>query len=126
MAADSQSEWFYVEQCNQKIFRVNGMLVGVAGQLGDAIKFRNWLKNGGDRPVITEKFSAIVVKNKKVLQYDACLEPMKTEGYAAVGSGACFAIAAMDCGKSAKEALEIARKRDSGTGGRIRMMRIKT
>lgn len=37
-----------------------------------------------------------------------------------IGSGCEFAMAAMDCGKSAAEAVGIAAGRDTGTGGRIR------
>lgn len=37
-----------------------------------------------------------------------------------IGSGSEFAMAAMDCGKSAPEAVGIAAGRDTGTGGRIR------
>ena len=59
------------------------------------------------------------------MQYDAKLTPLRTEKYAAVGSGAVFAIAAMDCGKSAVEAIRIAKKRDVNTGGRIRTIKVK-
>ena len=43
----------------------------------------------------------------------------------AIGSGQSFAWGAMDAGCSAKEAVKIAAGRDTGTGGRIRMFRVK-
>ncbi len=43
----------------------------------------------------------------------------------AMGSGKMFALAAMDCGKSAKEAVEIAAGRDVYTGGKINEYVIK-
>lgn len=43
------------------------------------------------------------------------------EEYDAVGSGQCFALAAMDAGATAAEAVRIAARRDPGTGGRVRV-----
>jgi len=47
-----------------------------------------------------------------------------TECYA-LGSGREYAMAAMDAGLSAKEAVKIASKRDLFTGGKIRTVRVK-
>lgn len=44
-----------------------------------------------------------------------------TEEYDAIGSGQAFALAAMDAGATACEAVKIAAKRDPGTGGRVRV-----
>ncbi len=44
----------------------------------------------------------------------------------AIGSGWQFAIAAMDFGKSAKQAIEYAMTRDNGTGGGVDCVRIRT
>lgn len=41
-----------------------------------------------------------------------------------IGSGSHFAFGAMDAGCSAKEAVKIAVKRDTGTGGRIRTFKL--
>lgn len=41
----------------------------------------------------------------------------------AIGSGECFALAAMDFGKGAEGAVEYAMTRDSGTGGNIMLFR---
>lgn len=42
----------------------------------------------------------------------------------AIGSGSEFAWGAMDCGASAYQAIEIAAKRDAGTGGKIRVYQV--
>ena len=42
----------------------------------------------------------------------------------AIGSGSPFALTAMDMGASAEEAVTMAAKRDSCTGGKIRTLRI--
>ncbi|WP_210772140.1 hypothetical protein [Rhodanobacter lindaniclasticus] len=44
----------------------------------------------------------------------------------AIGSGWQFAIAAMDFGKTAKQAIEYAMTRDNGTGGGVDFVRIRT
>lgn len=44
----------------------------------------------------------------------------------AIGSGGCFALSAMDFGRSAKEAVKYAMTRDSFTGGKISVCDIKT
>lgn len=41
-----------------------------------------------------------------------------------LGSGAPFALAAMDFGASAKDAVKYAMKRDSGTGGRVKVVKV--
>lgn len=41
-----------------------------------------------------------------------------------IGSGSYHAWTAMDCGKSAVEAVELAKKRDTGTGGLVRSYKV--
>ena len=50
------------------------------------------------------------------------MDAMDTE---AIGTGTGHALTAMDCGLSAKEAVEMAAKRDTSTGGRIRTFKVK-
>ncbi|WP_240325761.1 proteasome subunit beta [Pseudomonas syringae] len=40
----------------------------------------------------------------------------------AIGSGSPFALTAMDMGSTAAEAVEMAKKRDTGTGGQVRLL----
>lgn len=42
----------------------------------------------------------------------------------AIGSGSAHAITAIDCGKTVREAVKMAAKRDSATGGLIRVYRV--
>lgn len=48
-----------------------------------------------------------------------------TDRYYATGSGESFAWTAMDLGCSARQAVEMAKKRDTGTGGRVRTHKVK-
>ena len=50
--------------------------------------------------------------------------PNRRENYIAIGSGERFAIAAMDHGKSAQEAVEYAMKRDVFTGGVVKVYQV--
>lgn len=126
MAADSQTEWYYSEFGMKKIFRVKNMIVGYSGEMALGTQFIKWLSGKGDKPKFTDddSFSAIVIKKGKCYQYDKTLIPLYSEPYAAIGSGAKFAIAAMDCGKCAKDAIKIAKRRDSATGGNIKVIKI--
>jgi ATP-dependent protease HslVU (ClpYQ) peptidase subunit len=45
--------------------------------------------------------------------------------YFAVGSGSRFAKAAMDCGKSAEQAVRLALKNDAGSGGRVQVFELQ-
>ena len=42
-----------------------------------------------------------------------------------IGSGSAYAFTAMDCGKSAKKAVEMAKKRDTYTGGLVHTYQVK-
>lgn len=48
----------------------------------------------------------------------------RRENYISIGSGQDFALSAMDHGKSAKEAVEYAMKRDIYTGGDVRIYQV--
>lgn len=53
-----------------------------------------------------------------------CEEPLQYN--LGIGSGGHFALAAMDHGKSAKEAVKYAITRDAKTGGRVRVFKVKS
>uniref|UniRef100_A0AAU6W498 Proteasome subunit beta n=2 Tax=root TaxID=1 RepID=A0AAU6W498_9VIRU len=48
--------------------------------------------------------------------------PIDGKGLYAIGSGADHALTAMDMGATAGEAVEMAKKRDTGTGGQVRLL----
>lgn len=124
MAGDSQSSWHYKELNAKKVQKRGDMLIGFAGDFGSGVRFCNWMFNKGEQPnVIDDSFSAIVVKGSKCYHYDRTLVPFHSDKYIAIGSGAEFAIAAMDCGKSAVDAVKIASRRDPHTGGKIRTVK---
>lgn len=72
----------------------------------------------------TMNCSGFLIKNKIV--YGICSDDLEISEWVmnysdAYGSGAYFALAAMDFGKSAKEAVEYAMTRDIYSGGKVRV-----
>lgn len=54
-----------------------------------------------------------------------CSTPLRTDRPYSIGSGADHALTAMDMGATAYQAIEMATKRDTGTGGKIRTITVK-
>lgn len=119
-----------------KVFRkkIKGKeyLFGVAGYWEASLMFIEWfrtreaalherlMKLHGD-----SEFDVLIWDGKKLMCADQFMYPVEvTEEYYALGSGSAHAITAMDCGKSARQAVQMAMKRDSNTGGRVVSMRL--
>lgn len=119
-----------------KVFRkkIKGKdyLFGVAGYWEAAMMFLEWFRTREaalhERLMKlhdTSEFDVLVWDGKKLLCADQFMYPIEvTEPYYALGSGAHHAITAMDCGRSARQAVQMAMKRDPNTGGRVVSMRL--
>lgn len=97
----------------------DGRIVGFAGTAAFGMLFRQWLVDGGPFPKI-KAFSALVLEpSGKLWFYDGieiplpCLEPQ------AIGTGSVHALTAMDCGLSPADAVRMAIRRDTASGGRV-------
>jgi hypothetical protein len=101
------------------------ILFGSAGHSAGCVAFAEVI-SGRQANSISDKalfsFSAIIVTDKgRIFEIeDSLLAVEITKGNAfltkfAIGSGAAYAMAAMECGKNGKEAIEIASKFDSHT-----------
>jgi hypothetical protein len=82
----------------------------------------NWIAAGvppARRPKFeTDSFNGIVIRESGVFTMDSGCQPFEVlEEFTASGSGRDFAIAAMHCGKTALEAVEIAALYDIYSGG---------
>ncbi len=92
-------------------------LIGIAGDLYAALIFVEWYGKGeAKRPEqfadlfdAGEDFGALIWDGRSLWECNRLcrLAPVE-EPYFAIGSGAPYALAAMDCGKSAREAVRIA------------------
>jgi ATP-dependent protease HslVU (ClpYQ) peptidase subunit len=113
-----------------KIFKLkDGRVLAGAGWLDEIIEVAAWLDNGGDerdKPTVDAEDDESAT-DYLLIDGDKCywltapyLRPVEVlDGMAAVGSGAKFALGAMEAGKTAAEAVVIASKFDPHTGGGV-------
>ncbi|MGV3707992.1 MAG: hypothetical protein ACO1Q7_04060 [Gemmatimonas sp.] len=97
----------------RKIDRINGCLVGAVGSLRGAVAMMEWFRKGTDSPmpdlgseavemmVIRPNFGGIWIYEKSYFPFECIGHQM------AIGSGDTVALAAMHCGRSAAEAVEV-------------------
>ena len=138
MASDSRGHDGYIGTVKlQKLFKKQikrkENVYGLAGFWEAGLLFMDWFESR-DSALMTrlEKlsgetdFSVLIWDGKKLLHAGPFMRitPVNEEYYAA-GSGACYAITALDCGKSAAQAVQMAIKRDPNSGGRIVTMRLE-
>ena len=132
LAADSMSTYGGVRLCNEmKLHRIRGAIIGLAG--GSAgIAFLDWYRDGA-RPLKfneypnfgDDSYCALVLTKKGLFLSDGNLRLDQVfDPFFAIGSGKGEAMAAMHCGKTAVQAVRIACRVDSQTGGRVRYMRL--
>lgn len=124
MAADSRFTGTFIET-GKKMFRRDKAIIGVAGTVTQALVFVDWYFDRKKRqPSLADEgeWAALVLTKGGVEYWDNSLRPVLCEGYTAIGSGSPFAMTAMDCGKTAKQAVQMAAKRDPYTGGTINTM----
>ncbi len=111
-----------------KAIATKKLLVGASGATAHCQAFIEWVRNGRKastmpKPLPDDKFEGIVIDDKGCITvYEEGLLSVEfgTHPFFAIGSGAQFAIGAMEAGASALEAVKIAAKRDIYTGGEIR------
>jgi hypothetical protein len=132
MAADSQGSGDFIEQIEyQKIFENDRYVLGIAGDFGVTLKLKIWLLDSSEsnKPVFSESehMGALVYcKNRKELFFmDRNLVFIPCGIPSAIGSGGRYAMGAMLAGASAKEAVEISKKLDVNTGGKIQAINIE-
>lgn len=137
MASDSLAtdSWGLKEYTGEKITVLPGMLIGAAGESG---QIRRWLREVRKLPTVDAQMildygyptynkdsddpSLMLFVSRGSTLY-RCVSGMwvpTSRLFHAVGSGRDYALAAMACGKTAHEAVQIAMAFDNGTGGDIR------
>ena len=117
LAADKLSSQGGMIGITTKIHRINGMLVGGAGESAFISEMIQWIKDGRD----SAKFPAsqrdkddwqpilLIEEDGSACFYDRTPYPVRLEQkHVTVGSGSEFARAALYLGKTAREAVEVA------------------
>lgn len=94
-----------------------------AGHQGDFVDLMKLERN--EKTEVRPDCGAILISEGKAFTVDTdndgfCIVSELTDSFA-MGSGSNFAIAALDFGKTAKEAVNYAKTRDVYTGGRVRV-----
>jgi hypothetical protein len=132
MAADSLGNDDGIGKCRlQKLHRkrVKGKehLIGVCGFFEAAMLFVDWY-GGSDTAMFDrlsrlstdDDFGVLIWTGKKLFNCNRLMRLTEVEeDFYAIGSGAGYAMTAMECGKSARQAVQMAARRDISTGGRI-------
>lgn len=123
IAADRQASNGNTKRATTKLFRLaDGSIATMSGLIAHARTRLRWYEAGAkieDWPTFDgDDYVCLIVWNKDGLRYweDGPVAETVEHGFWAFGSGRDFAIAAMACGKSAREAVEIACQFDTGCG----------
>ena len=122
MAGDSLSSANgMVKAWRRKIHRApDGRIFGCCGLSTEALKFTRYMLDGGERPILSDDFAALVLNIDGTVHWlDKELEPLNQNLPAAIGSGCELAQGAMLAGKTPREAVEIACIVDRNSGGDI-------
>ena len=111
--SESEQKWFYQ----------GANLYFYCGSIADIEAFLNAEKVRGEKIEPPVESAGFVVRDGFVYKFNYCDEhgywEQKLKHEDTMGSGGVYALCALDFGKSAKEAVEYAMTRDSGTGGKV-------
>lgn len=108
--------------------RQRDVIIGTAGDAAAAQLFVDWFGSNQPIPEMLKEagdFTCLIVDRNELFEADFYCRPVKiTQPFYAIGSGCKEALAAMHCGRTAREAVEIAARIDLYTGGDIVTMRL--
>lgn len=113
----------------QKIFRIDGCLVGLSGECPASMRFLEHFdfdKYCKVSNVVTGMY-AIVVRDGEVWMYeDGTMMKMQIDSvkYVAIGSGTPFALGAMAIGAGAERAVRAAIRHDIQSGGKVQVEKV--
>lgn len=105
----------------------DGSLLGTCGSQADLALAAEWLsRSDGKKPKLQSDFDGLrLMPDGSLIHFVDDLEPCVIDAPFAIGSGADFAIGAMDEGADAETAVKRAMSRDPFTGGKITVLRLK-
>ena len=130
LAADKRTNFGNSFATTTKIHRIGKSLVGYSGESSIGCELMAWAKAGflaEDFPTACRDkiFSLLVINAKSILYFCSGPYPISIEECMyTIGSGCDYATAAMYCGKTAVEAVEIACLFDPNCGNGIDMLRL--
>lgn len=124
LAADTQATSSGMPYKVLKLFRLDdGSIFAGSGDYGQVCAVKAWLENAdmkADKPTTDDFAGLIVTPTCEAFRLEEALIRIPVgEPFHAIGSGRDFAMAAMHCGRTAREAVEIAALYDVFTGGEV-------
>lgn len=123
MAADSQSTSGSLVSYTVKIFKTDTYIMAFSGAIDEGYMFKAILDDEMKAKDcrFTKGFTAMVWHDDGTMEeyFDTMVPVPVTDKYVASGNGIEIAMAAMHCGKTAREAVELAKKLNIYTGGKI-------
>jgi ATP-dependent protease HslVU (ClpYQ) peptidase subunit len=127
LAADKRSISSGMISTVTKVRRIGDLLCAGCGEMPVILAMFEWIANGrvasdlpADQRSKDDWSTVVVIDGGKILKYDRGAHPVHIENaFFAAGSGREFALAAMHCGKSAREAVEIASIYENGCGNGV-------
>lgn len=123
MASDSLCSHGGLKSAATKIIKVNGDLIGVAGDLSDLYKFIKWYKNKKLKMVPINSDILVLTKKGDLYTYEDDIGICVQEEFYAIGTGSYAAMAAMYMGATPEEAVEVACKVDIFSGGEVKCLK---
>ena len=112
-----------------KIIKTETHLAGFSGDAQYASSFLEWVRGGCNERRIpkgdTGEIDAFTVDREgMIVSYGDKMTPMRMGRlpFYAIGSGWAYALGAMEMGATADQAVKIAAKHDTATGGRVRKL----
>lgn len=127
MCSDTQSTGGGYKALIDKMFRLpDGGIVGIAGGLREALAATQWMIEGeeGDPPDSDGSYTLLILRpNGSIWCADSGFPALRLRNkFAAIGSGCPMAMAAMEMGATAAQAVKIASKYDECTNSRVKSM----
>lgn len=128
LAADKRACNGTLIRTTTKIFKINGCLLGYAGDPSFGNQMVAWFADGEKPESFPQQqrdkddwIGLLVIRpDKTIHKYERAPHPIEFEDeHFAFGCGRDFALAALHCGKTAREAVEIACLFDNGCGNGV-------
>lgn len=112
-----------------KLFRVNGSIIGIAGNIEQALRFVEWRRTPEAKPAFADNsnFAALeLTADGGIIWWGAEMVGIPVEDeYFAIGSGSAYALGALAMGASPKDAIKIASRWDEATGSEVQSMTLR-
>lgn len=129
MAADGRvtDEGDICSECDRKIFRHKNELFGVAGNADECDALLAWFRRGRKGRKPGSRHSSFMYVGTDGVPYVSTegSRPTPFDLPRAIGSGKDLAMGAALAGVGAREAVHIAMRRDTRTGGKVRSARVR-